>query len=693
MKIAARLAAALPLLFAAPIQAQALPEIDWKVSAQFPQYREHPGTDSPWRTPYVRGAQGARTSVLPLPDELSGPQKNPWKDWYARLAAPGESPYADWIGTRRDVWDEAKQRYEPDFLAYVRSEQVWVGLSVPADIARPADCVWRIGANERRADPGCRGIETKLSTRGEGETVTLYDGERPIARSEAVLPRRWVVLALGDSYASGEGNPDVPTQWREGAVGGGLAYNHRDSLAWLRLDAGNGNPHVRSPARWRDHNCHRSFWNQQNFAAMRLAAEDPRREVVFLQFSCSGAEVLDGLMVRQLNPPGIGVDADHKSGCAIEFDPRCRIAYSQLAAATKALCRVQPKALDRQRLQSIEDRIRRHGPQHWDKLNAYYRKGRPHQAPYGLDLLACDSPLEPDLVLLSLGGNDAGFASLVAWALMPYQPRYWTLSDDWNLFNAFRSLAVICPNQDRSWIGCGSRRAGDYAQQLPLRFGVFGAALKASGLVDEPQRVVLSSYPDPLRMDPAQNGAKASLCADRAGQASPWYALNEFIPRVARSSGNWDFALRNAGEGRNNRAPEVLTEHVLPGIRTALRKSAKAQGYVYVDKIETAFEGRSWCDEAPEERGRLGLPSDPRTAWNGSPASWRPYAPRARAIRTANDSYMTQLSNRSGDKNGAMHPTAEGHMLMAAYVYDATLRALSGAGAAASSTTEPAAQD
>ena len=48
-----------------------------------------------------------------------------------------------------------------------------------------------------------------------GATVTLYDGERPIARSQ-VRARRLIVLALGDSYASGEGNPDVPTRWREG---------------------------------------------------------------------------------------------------------------------------------------------------------------------------------------------------------------------------------------------------------------------------------------------------------------------------------------------------------------------------------------------------------------------------------------------------------------------------------------------
>lgn len=663
MNTFARLAAVcLPYLavsmFAAPVQAQSLPPIDWEVASRFPQYREHTGRNSAWRTPVV---PGTRASVLPLAEES-------WPDWYKRLAAPGESPYAAWMGTWRDAWDEAKQRYEPDFLDYVRSDQVLVRLSPPKNIDRPATCAWDIGAGERRADPACRGIEARLPTRATA--VTLYDGDRAIASSE-VRPQRMIVLGLGDSYASGEGNPDVPTHWHdESVVPPDPAYWKPANLDWLVFEPGEPNPRVRSGARWRDPNCHRSFWNQQNFAAMRLAAEEPQREVVFLQFACSGAEALDGLLVRQLDPPGIG--ANDKSGCGAGRDPRCRVPYSQLAAAVTALCRNHPGAIDAALRNRLEKQIVRHGARRWEKLGAY-REGKRRDAPYGLDLLDCDSLAKPDLVLLSMGGNDAGFASLVAWALMPAQPRYW-IAD--NTFNAIRAFAVICPDQDENWIGCSRRRASGYAAQLPPRYRVFGEALRASGLADDPRRVVLSSYPDPLRMRKDPQTGVAGLCADDSEQASPWYALNLFVPKVARSFGNWDFGLRNSGKGRNNRAPEVLTAHVLPGIRSALRASAQKQGYTYVDKIETAFEGRSWCDEPAEERERLGLPSDSRTAWNGSPASWRPYAPRMRAIRTANDSYMTQLSQRSGDKNGAMHPTAEGHMLLAEQVYLSAMKVL-----------------
>ena len=63
-------------MFAAPVQAQTLPPIDWEVASRFPQYREHAGRNSAWRTPVV---SGTRASVLPLPEES-------WLDWYERLA-------------------------------------------------------------------------------------------------------------------------------------------------------------------------------------------------------------------------------------------------------------------------------------------------------------------------------------------------------------------------------------------------------------------------------------------------------------------------------------------------------------------------------------------------------------------------------------------------------------------------------
>jgi len=85
---------------------------------------------------------------------------------------------------------------------------------------------------------------------------------------------------IGDSYSSGEGNPDKATSWKSLPVTSG-------DYSWMKKSS----EHMAEPAQWLDQQCHRSFWNYQNYSALRLAAESKTREVVFLHYSCSGAEV------------------------------------------------------------------------------------------------------------------------------------------------------------------------------------------------------------------------------------------------------------------------------------------------------------------------------------------------------------------------------------------------------------------
>ena len=77
---------------------------------------------------------------------------------------------------------------------------------------------------------------------------------------EKIKPHDMLVIGLGDSYASGEGNPDVKKHW------------FSDSTKWL------------------DKKCHRSLFSWQSLVAARLAIEDPHRSVTFVGYACSGAE-------------------------------------------------------------------------------------------------------------------------------------------------------------------------------------------------------------------------------------------------------------------------------------------------------------------------------------------------------------------------------------------------------------------
>jgi hypothetical protein len=127
-----------------------------------------------------------------------------------------------------------------------------------------------------------------------------------------------LIAGLGDSTASGEGNPDVaisldtagfcflrfgvPEYWRPSRA----AYkgNHsctvpsaEDALAWSRTGA-----------HWMDHRCHRSLYSYQVRVALELAIENPQIAVTYLPLACSGAAIdrgmLNGQDVRERCAPG-----------------------------------------------------------------------------------------------------------------------------------------------------------------------------------------------------------------------------------------------------------------------------------------------------------------------------------------------------------------------------------------------------
>ncbi len=88
---------------------------------------------------------------------------------------------------------------------------------------------------------------------------------------QVVTIRDLLIVALGDSYASGEGNPDVPETYAPVDTAGDLA--------------------IISPARWEDTRCHRSAAAAPSQAALALENADPHTSVTFISFACSGATI------------------------------------------------------------------------------------------------------------------------------------------------------------------------------------------------------------------------------------------------------------------------------------------------------------------------------------------------------------------------------------------------------------------
>ena len=137
-----------------------------------------------------------------------------------------------------------------------------------------------------------------------GAQVSVEVGGRQVA-GEDVIIQDILVVGMGDSFGSGEGNPDVPVRFsRERWVDYGLAEQTADYAGYpARVGGWNSvgdKAFVDANPRWLDQACHRSLYSHQLRTALQLAVEQPTRAVTFVSYSCSGAEIVDGLFLRYL---------------------------------------------------------------------------------------------------------------------------------------------------------------------------------------------------------------------------------------------------------------------------------------------------------------------------------------------------------------------------------------------------------
>jgi lysophospholipase L1-like esterase len=113
----------------------------------------------------------------------------------------------------------------------------------------------------------------------EGAYQFTLTVQRAGQRRQTSMPARirgLTVLSLGDSYASGEGNP-------------------RNIAAWLRL----GNPLGTFNPYWDDDACRRSTRAAPAQAALALEKSDPKTPVTFVHLACSGATIGRGVLGAQ----------------------------------------------------------------------------------------------------------------------------------------------------------------------------------------------------------------------------------------------------------------------------------------------------------------------------------------------------------------------------------------------------------
>lgn len=102
-------------------------------------------------------------------------------------------------------------------------------------------------------------------------TTTMANGQTDWKTREVTIQDR-LIVTMGDSYASGEGNPHTPIEYHEGLG--------------VRLKQSSG---------WADRRCHRSGWAASARAALALEKADKHTSVTYINRACTGATVNQGI--------------------------------------------------------------------------------------------------------------------------------------------------------------------------------------------------------------------------------------------------------------------------------------------------------------------------------------------------------------------------------------------------------------
>ncbi|MET3839523.1 hypothetical protein [Bradyrhizobium sp. OAE829] len=134
------------------------------------------------------------------------------------------------------------------------------------------------------------------------------DGGQRVATEISV--RDIFIAGLGDSIASGEGNPDRPIALSDEGfcfrsyLGSAASQYYRPSRAGYKGGRACEAPDTmavwqRQSALWLNAACHRSLYSYQTRTALALAVQYPHIAVTYLPLACTGATIADGLFGSQ----------------------------------------------------------------------------------------------------------------------------------------------------------------------------------------------------------------------------------------------------------------------------------------------------------------------------------------------------------------------------------------------------------
>lgn len=573
---------------------------------------------------------------------------------------------------RKYSWGAAKEDY-----VLPEAHTVVIGIA-PEQLAGVAgDCVWswqprKAGGKSETRRIACANkltiarVPYALDRANSGVTVTvgLPDG-RELVEPEVVVEDLFIV-ALGDSFASGESNPDRPVQFsaaremlygslredvasrapgKDAAPGFGLAssdeaYNPKVLPRRLMDDEAAGRSNKpsspefavafeKASARWLSRDCHRSQYGYPFRVAIELALENRHRSVTLASFTCSGSEVAEGMFL----------DLDPREGASEIPGGKVRAQLDQLS---ELICRG-----------TRSQRATYTLPVYWH--------GSTQISMRSVTKAWCPPLLRKraiDLVLMSIGGNDVGFGPLAVYSLTE---SITDLAPIAGLAGLAGHSSRFSPQVSRLYLEVLDERMQALKQALHDGFGV------------PPARVVQSSY-EPIHHD--ETGALCGSLPSLGMDVHPGLRLSR--QRLQETA---DFLHDLLGR------LECIAGKTRARCPAALATGA-GTGFTLVTEHIPEFAKRGLCARDPKRALADSIAMRmPRKPANGeafkpySPAGVLPYAHHWRLFRTPNDAFLAANTHREGTPlfdilqpayaglySGAIHPTAEAHAIVADHV-------------------------
>ncbi len=511
-----------------------------------------------------------------------------------------------------------------------------IGVTISGPVQPDATCVWNFddgqGAVKHNTAPCNQEIKLRVPYgRTTVATVDIPLGDGTAQRVvEEISVRDVLIAGLGDSIAAGEGNPDRAVQ-----LDGGFCFK--------RFLRGVGSQYYR-PSR-------------AGYDDDRSCENGPSTPAAALDWDHNGA--------RWMNP------ACHRSLYSYQVRTALALAVEQPHIAVTLI----PLACTGAAISSgmFDGQLSDDCP--W--VVGIDRCSGTSPAQFGelKDTIAALHKKAPnrnlDMVLLTVGANDVNFAGLVANVIVDGTTERILLKEG-------GAIASV-PDSQKALDG-----------DLPDEFSQLRLALKPY-VGGNLAPVVFVSYSNPAMQAQGKpcSGGRDGLDVHPAFgadaerlRATADFVDNKFLPKIKA------LATCDGNKICHDPATERMT---------------------FVDGHQAAFEGHGMCVRAADDpefdrncfstsgdsfQTDLSAAPDNPMACGEPPGNYRPYAPRGRWIRTANDSYFTAMTYPEGMPavlkpsdihdalwgigsavyGGAVHPTAEGYAAMA----DAALPAARG---------------